>query len=522
MKYFIIFLLAQAAYADFFSGPHGDGKFLANPQYATLSPCAAGEYNSLELAANGTLLNWDGSTYVTQCKVCDKTVFHTAYSSVISGAQLSGLNREECCFNSDNIVCIEQRRAYEEGCHSADPTCEIKRLNDACTVGNDDCPSGSSCVDSVCTSDSQPSSDGGGGGTANQGDECFYGDSKCNGSGYECVDIQTSPMTLCTDSSSACACDYPEPSSGGSIANQGDECNYEGAECYGSGYDCLDIETSPMTLCTASSSMCACDYPDPSSGGSGASIDIFVEGLGAGGDDPDALTEAECKQWALDNGYTPYWFDPESEEGEEHYLNYPYGCVIAGQQVVYNIQYWDPSAHPSRAYCAENQKCVKKVTSGGGGCTAGGPDAPVGDQCSEGNQCLSGACNTDTCVCVDGGGGDACGSLSQQDCTNGCMWLDAASMCVTDGSGGGGGGTCSKDIDDDQCNSCVEQTTHDGCLGIMHSDGGMCCSWTGDTGNGCTTACDDFIGYGNQCISGDPCTHNNHCVSGTCNSCSCV
>jgi hypothetical protein len=224
MKYFIIFLLAQAAYADFFSGPHGDGKFLANPQYATLSPCAAGEYNSLVIQS-GVLQNWDETTYTTQCQTCNKTVFHADYSAVISGAQLAGLDREECCFNSDNIVCIEQRRAYEEGCHAADLTCEIKRLNKVC-VGDADCPSGSLCLDtstpwSACPSGSQScvcqsySNEP----AVQLGDTCTQSGGECSRQGtdvYTCVD-KSGPWKTCDDSN-PCVCDdfgnEPIPSSG--------------------------------------------------------------------------------------------------------------------------------------------------------------------------------------------------------------------------------------------------------------------------------------------------------------------
>ena len=127
MKYSIVFALSTLAVASSFTldGPHGDGRFLAHPTISTLTPCPAGEFNQLEEdTVNGDIKNHDGSTYVLNCKPCSKATLAAGgfgYTSVVSGltAPLDVLNRPKCCFNYDNTVCIEQLRAYKEGCDTS-------------------------------------------------------------------------------------------------------------------------------------------------------------------------------------------------------------------------------------------------------------------------------------------------------------------------------------------------------------------------------------------------------------------
>lgn len=126
MKYSIVFALSTLAVASSFSldGPHGDGRFLAHPTISTLTPCPAGEFNQLEEDGSGGIKNHDGSSYVLNCKPCSKATLAAGgfgYTSVVSGltAPLDVLNRPKCCFNYDNTVCIEQLRAYKEGCDTS-------------------------------------------------------------------------------------------------------------------------------------------------------------------------------------------------------------------------------------------------------------------------------------------------------------------------------------------------------------------------------------------------------------------
>jgi hypothetical protein len=125
MKY-IVFALSLLAVANSFTldGPHGDGRFLAHPTISTLTPCPAGEFNQLEEDESGGILNHDGSTYVLNCKPCSKATLAAGgfgYTSVVSGlaSPLDVLNRPKCCFNYDNSVCIEQMRAYKQGCDAS-------------------------------------------------------------------------------------------------------------------------------------------------------------------------------------------------------------------------------------------------------------------------------------------------------------------------------------------------------------------------------------------------------------------
>lgn len=122
-----IFSVSFAALADL-NGPHGDGRFLANPDSSTAKACGDGEFNKLTVVGTA-ITNWDGTKYVTKCTTCGNIAFlgtakdDGGYQQVLTNLaddgddQHSLFNRRECCFNSDNAICREQLRAYKEGCH---------------------------------------------------------------------------------------------------------------------------------------------------------------------------------------------------------------------------------------------------------------------------------------------------------------------------------------------------------------------------------------------------------------------
>lgn len=127
MKLLAILALLPLASSTLLSGPFGDGKFLSHPTLQGEPPCASGEYNTLVITAGGDAIeNHDGIQYVVQCKACDTGVFKVdsdgkaGYTEIVSG--LSGahvvFNREECCYNSEHPVCIEQMREYKRACQS--------------------------------------------------------------------------------------------------------------------------------------------------------------------------------------------------------------------------------------------------------------------------------------------------------------------------------------------------------------------------------------------------------------------
>jgi len=118
-------------------GPHGDGRFLANTADASLKACAAGTYHSLQIdAVSGGFANFDTAANggagawgvdASRCLACSKKIDDATearykigiIASVLtaSGQQAAGL-RGKCCANSDHPVCLEQLRAYKEGCDS--------------------------------------------------------------------------------------------------------------------------------------------------------------------------------------------------------------------------------------------------------------------------------------------------------------------------------------------------------------------------------------------------------------------
>lgn len=148
MKLFSIIVLLSIFFSAFaadlsLDGPHGDGRFLADPDSATAKPCESGKFNMLQFSGT-KITNWDGATdkFIKKCESCDKTDFLEAstttagagYSKLLSGLENDGddkhsdFNRRECCFNSDNAVCREQIRAYKEGCH--DTGAYVQTTND--------------------------------------------------------------------------------------------------------------------------------------------------------------------------------------------------------------------------------------------------------------------------------------------------------------------------------------------------------------------------------------------------------
>ena len=123
MKLFTILALLPLASSTLLSGPRGDGKFLAHPTLIE-APCAAGWYNSLEVNDNKDgVKNHDGTDYVLNCKTCDVGTFmydDGGYSQIIK--DLAGdaaiFHRQECCYNSEHPVCIEQIIEYKRACQS--------------------------------------------------------------------------------------------------------------------------------------------------------------------------------------------------------------------------------------------------------------------------------------------------------------------------------------------------------------------------------------------------------------------
>tara|TARA_B100000925_G_scaffold276895_1_gene244392 strand:+ start:310 stop:789 length:480 start_codon:yes stop_codon:yes gene_type:complete len=132
MKLLLLFASIIGTQSSLLDGPFNDGRFLAHPTLSMLDPCDPGYFNALELSDDGTQVkNHDGSKYVTNCKLCstdfgkakflsDPSGTKAGYSDIISG--LTGnhavFNREECCYNSENPICIEQIREYKRGCQS--------------------------------------------------------------------------------------------------------------------------------------------------------------------------------------------------------------------------------------------------------------------------------------------------------------------------------------------------------------------------------------------------------------------
>tara|TARA_B100000925_G_scaffold291591_1_gene280250 strand:- start:1411 stop:1890 length:480 start_codon:yes stop_codon:yes gene_type:complete len=127
MKIYTILALLPLASSTLLSGPFGDGKFLSHPTLQGEPPCPTGQYNALVVSSLGdSVENHDGTQYVVQCKSCSTGTFKVdvdgkgGYTEIISG--LSGahsvFNREECCYNSEHPVCIEQIREYKRGCQS--------------------------------------------------------------------------------------------------------------------------------------------------------------------------------------------------------------------------------------------------------------------------------------------------------------------------------------------------------------------------------------------------------------------
>lgn len=127
MKLFTILALLPLASSTLLAGPFGDGKFLSHPTLQGEPPCSSGQYNALVITGGGDAVeNHDGTDYVVQCKSCDTGVFKqdsdgkAGYTEIVSG--LAGahavFNREECCYNSEHPVCIEQIREYKRACQT--------------------------------------------------------------------------------------------------------------------------------------------------------------------------------------------------------------------------------------------------------------------------------------------------------------------------------------------------------------------------------------------------------------------
>jgi hypothetical protein len=132
MKLFTILALLPLASSTLLAGPRGDGKFLSHPTLIE-APCSAGEYNSLEVDGTG-VKNYVGTDYVLNCKSCDVGTFMNdagGYAQIIK--DLTGaadvFHRQECCYNSEDPVCIEQIREYKRACQSTGPYAET--TNDA-------------------------------------------------------------------------------------------------------------------------------------------------------------------------------------------------------------------------------------------------------------------------------------------------------------------------------------------------------------------------------------------------------
>lgn len=138
MKLLSILAILPIASSTLLSGPFGDGKFLSHPTIQAESPCPAGQYNALVLSDTGDAVeNHDGSQFVVQCKSCDKATFMVdvdgkgGYTEIISGllGDSSVFNREECCYNSEDPVCIEQIREYKRACQTTGEY--VETTNDA-------------------------------------------------------------------------------------------------------------------------------------------------------------------------------------------------------------------------------------------------------------------------------------------------------------------------------------------------------------------------------------------------------
>ena len=104
------------------SGPHGDGRFLASSVKGGKA-CADGKFNLLEpdttdpsdVKPKGYT---DSTKVISHCQTCDKPTFMLIYGKPATGYKHAPLNRNECCFNEDLLVCQEMMRAYQEGCNS--------------------------------------------------------------------------------------------------------------------------------------------------------------------------------------------------------------------------------------------------------------------------------------------------------------------------------------------------------------------------------------------------------------------
>ena len=126
MKLFAILALLPLASSTLLEGPRGDGKFLAHPTLIE-APCVAGQYNSLEVNLDSDgVKNYVGSEYVLNCKSCDVDTFMTdagGYAQIIKdlAGDASVFHRQECCYNSEHPVCIEQIREYKRGCQATGP-----------------------------------------------------------------------------------------------------------------------------------------------------------------------------------------------------------------------------------------------------------------------------------------------------------------------------------------------------------------------------------------------------------------
>jgi len=131
----ILSTYAIAAFAAFDgTGPHNDGRFLANP-IKGVKACADGEFNVLEPEpdANDPNVNIpkgyvDGTKAITNCKQCATATFKAGYMSQATGYAHAALNRNECCFNEDLAACQEMMRAFQEGCNSGGNIATNSRL----------------------------------------------------------------------------------------------------------------------------------------------------------------------------------------------------------------------------------------------------------------------------------------------------------------------------------------------------------------------------------------------------------
>lgn len=124
------------------SGPHGDGRFLASSVKGGKA-CPDGKFNLLEPDTGDSTIPagyTDSTRVISHCQTCAKATFTNIYGKPATGYNHAPLNRNECCFNEDLLVCQEMMRAYQEGCNSGNDFTKNSRVYKDDGTDNVVCP----------------------------------------------------------------------------------------------------------------------------------------------------------------------------------------------------------------------------------------------------------------------------------------------------------------------------------------------------------------------------------------------